>query len=250
MYIDTHCHVISEYFSDIDNVLYLALKNGVSKIIVNGYDKKSNLEVIELVSKYDMVYGAIGFHPDSVDEYDEDFLLKYINHDKIVAVGEIGLDYYYDNSTEVKNKQKDCFKRQLDIALKYNKPVIIHCRDSIGDTYEILKNNRKLKGVLHCYSGSISMAKEFINLGFYLGVGGIITFKNAKNIIEVVNNIDLEHILLETDSPYLTPEPHRGKVNMPSYIHLISSKIALVKGISCEEVASVTTKNAISLFDF
>lgn len=250
MYIDTHCHVTSEYYDNIDSVLDLARSNGVLKVIVNGYNKESNLEVLRLVKKYDMVYGAIGYHPDSYMEYDEEFLLQHVNDEKIVAIGEIGLDYHYDNSDEIKMKQGICFMRQLDIAKRYNKPVIIHCRDSIGDTYNILKEYKGLTGSLHCYSGSVESSVLFTKLGFYLGVGGIITFKNAKNIKEVVSNTDLEYILLETDSPYLTPEPFRGKPNMPSYIPLICDEIASLKGLSNLEVARVTMENANRLFDF
>ena len=250
MFIDTHCHVLSEYYDNIDEVVNQCKKNNVNRIIVNGCDINSNKEVLELVSKYDIIYGAIGFHPTELDDFNDEyfeFLENNISNPKIVAIGEIGLDYYYDNTD--KNKQKEIFKRQLDIANKYNKPIIVHSRNSIQDTYNILKEYN-LFGSIHCFSGSVEMAREFIKIGYKLGIGGIITYKNAKNIREVVKNIDLSHILLETDSPYLTPVPYRGKSNSPEYIPLIANTIADIKNISINDVSEVTTANAEEIFDF
>ena len=248
--IDTHCHIFSEYYDNIPELLKSVKESGVDKIIVNGCDMKSNLEVLELVKKYDMVYGAIGFHPtEEIDNLDEamDFLNQHVNDDKIVAIGEIGLDYHYDDYD--KNFQKELFKRQLDIASTNNKPVIIHTRDAIKDTYDILSMFH-LKGSIHAYSGSLDMAKLFIKLGYYIGIGGVLTFKNAKNIVDVIKNIDLEYILLETDSPYLSPEPFRGKLNSPSNIPIIVNKICEFKEIDFSFVSKVTTDNANRLFDF
>lgn len=248
--IDTHCHIFSEYYDNIPELLKTVKEAGVDKIIVNGCDMKSNLEVLELVKKYDMVYGAIGFHPtEEIDNLDEamDFLNQHVNEDKIVAIGEIGLDYHYDDYD--KNFQKELFKRQLDIASANNKPVIIHTRDAIKDTYDILSMYH-LKGSIHAYSGSLDMAKLFIKLGYYIGIGGVLTFKNAKNIVDVIKNIDLEYILLETDSPYLSPEPFRGKLNSPSNISIIANKICEYKEIDFSFVSKVTTDNANRLFDF
>lgn len=250
MFIDTHCHVLSEYYDNIDEVVNQCKKNNVNRIIVNGCDINSNKEVLELVSKYDIIYGAIGFHPTELDDFNDEyfeFLENNISNPKIVAIGEIGLDYYYDNTD--KNKQKEIFKRQLDIANKYSKPIIVHSRNSIQDTYNILKEYN-LFGSIHCFSGSVEMAREFIKIGYKLGIGGIITYKNAKNIREVVKNIDLSYILLETDSPYLTPSPYRGKNNSPEYIPLIASTIADIKNISINDVSEVTTANAEEIFDF
>lgn len=250
MFIDTHCHVFSEYYDNIDEVVNQCKKNNVNRIIVNGCDINSNKEVLELVSKYDIIYGAIGFHPTELDDFNDEyfeFLENNISNPKIVAIGEIGLDYYYDNTD--KNKQKEIFKRQLDIANKYSKPIIVHSRNSIQDTYNILKEYN-LFGSIHCFSGSVEMAREFIKIGYKLGIGGIITYKNAKNIREVVKNIDLSYILLETDSPYLTPSPYRGKINSPQYIPLIASTIADIKNISINDVSEVTTANAEEIFDF
>lgn len=248
--IDTHCHILSDDYDNIEEEIVKIKNSGVSKIIINGVDMKSNLEVLELTKKYEIVYGAIGFHPtDSYDINDEDinWLDKHINDDKIVALGEIGLDYHYEDTD--KNKQQDVFKKQLEIAKKHDKPIIVHCRDAICDTYNILKEY-DLRGSMHCYSGSLEMAREFIKLGFLIGVGGVITYKNAKNIKEVIKNINLEYILLETDSPYLTPEPYRGKKNSSCYIPLIADVIAEIKNIDRSLVETMTTNNANGLFDF
>lgn len=250
MFIDTHCHIFSEYYDDIDKVISECRDNNIDKIIVNGSNIKSNIEVMELANKYDIVYAAIGFHPTELDNFKEEyfcFLEENINNSKVVAIGEIGLDYHYDNTD--KEKQIMVFRRQLDIANKYNKPIIVHSRDSIQDTYNILKQY-KVKGSIHCFSGSVEMAREFIKLGYKLGIGGIITYKNAKTIKEVVRDIDLSYILLETDSPYLTPSPYRGESNSPKYIPLIAEAIADIKDVSIVDISRVTTANAEAIFDF
>ena len=248
--IDTHCHVTSEDFDNIPELINSIKESGVSKIIVNGTDMKSNLEVLKLVNDYDCVYGAIGFHPTELDEYNLkclDWLVEHINDKKIVAIGEIGLDYHYDTTDKI--KQLDIFKKQLEIAEKYKKPVIIHTRDSLQDTFDILKEYN-LNGSIHCFSGSLEMAREFIKLGYYIGIGGVCTYKNAKNIVNVIENVDLEYILLETDSPYLTPEPKRGQKNDSSNIPIIARKIADIKGVSVTMVEKTTNDNANRLFDF
>ena len=248
--IDTHCHIYKEYYDDIDEVINNISKIGVEKIIVNGCDMKSNLEVLDLINKYDMVYGAIGFHPTELENFSSEslsFLEEHINDDKIVAIGEIGLDYHYEDTD--KEKQIFAFKKQLDLAARFNKPVIIHTRDAIKDTYDLLKMYN-LNGSIHAFSGSFEMAKEFVKIGFYIGIGGVSTYKNAKNIIDVIEDIPIEYILLETDSPYLTPVPHRGKKNTPEYIPLIAEKISDIKNIEYSEVLKVTSDNAKRLFDF
>lgn len=248
MLVDTHCHIFNEYYSDIEDVIKNAKDNGVGFIIVNGVDRKSNEEVLELVKKYDIVYGALGIQPEEVSKASEDdilFIEKHINDEKIIAVGEIGLDYHYDSDKEL---QKEIFKRQLDIANKYNKPVIIHSRDCIQETYDILKEY-KLRGVMHCYSGSVEMARLFNRIGYLIGVGGISTFKNANKIIDVIKAIPLEYIVVETDSPYLSPEPYRGKKNEPKNVSVIYEKISNIKGLSEKEVSDVITSNVFCLFD-
>ena len=250
MYVDTHCHIIKQYYNNIDEVLDNASKAGVEKILICGYDLASNIEVLELAKKYDTVYAAIGFHPTDLDSFDFSFLEEHINDDKVVALGEIGLDYHYDNDVDTKKRQIEVFKKQIELALEHNKPVIIHSRDSIMDTYNVVSSYSNLRGSLHCYSGSLEMAKLFVEKGFLLGVGGVVTFKNAKIVKDVVKNIDLKYLLLETDSPYLAPEPHRGEVNTSAYIPIIAEMVASIKEIDISDVATVTTGNAYRLFDF
>lgn len=246
--VDTHCHIFESYYDNIDEIIQRSIDNGVDMLIVNGCNLESNMEVLNLVKKYDIVYGALGIQPEELDDFNEEslkFIVDHINDDKIVAVGEIGLDFHYDTE---RKKQIELFKKQLSIASEYNKPVIIHSRDCIQETYNILKNYN-LKGILHCYSGSVEMAREFNKIGFLLGIGGICTFKNARRLIDVIENVPLEYIVLETDSPYLTPEPYRGKKNEPSFIPLIAAKIAQIKNIDINIVKDVTTSNVSRLID-
>ena len=248
--VDTHCHIYKEYYDNIPELIDRIKDAGVDKIIVNGCDIKSNMEVLELVKKYDIVYGALGFHPtEEVDNIEDaiNFLKEHVNDKKIVAIGEIGLDYHYEDTD--KEKQFDLFRKQLDIAAQFNKPIIVHTRDAIQDTYDILSMYH-LFGSIHAYSGSIEMAREFIKLGYCIGVGGVSTYKNAKNIVDVIKEIDLAYILLETDSPYLTPEPFRGQSNSPCNIPIIAKKISDIKEVDFAVVTSVTTDNARRLFDF
>ena len=246
--VDTHCHIYESYYDNIDEIIQRSIDNGVDMLIVNGCNLESNMEVLNLVKKYDIVYGALGIQPEELDDFNEEslkFIVDHINDDKIVAVGEIGLDFHYDIDRE---KQIELFKKQLSIASEYNKPVIVHSRDCIQETYNILKNYN-LKGILHCYSGSVEMAREFNKIGFLLGIGGICTFKNARRLIDVIENVPLEYIVLETDSPYLTPEPYRGKKNEPSFIPLIAAKIAQIKNVDINVVKYVTTSNVSRLID-
>lgn len=248
MLIDTHCHIFHEYYDSIDEVIERAYRAGVGMILVNGINQKSNEEVLKLVAKYDIVYGALGIQPEEVQDFNEsslNFIEKHICDEKIIAVGEIGLDYHYECD---KDQQKNIFKRQLEIASKYHKPVIVHSRDCIQETYDILKMYH-VKGIMHCYSGSFEMAKEFCKLGFKLGIGGICTFKNASKIIEVIKEIPIEYIVLETDCPYLTPEPYRGRLNEPANVSVILQKICDIKNLSFEKASFITTQNVCSLFD-
>ena len=248
MLIDTHCHIFTEYFEDIDSVIERCNRHGVGMIIVNGTNRRDNEEVLELVKKYDIVYGALGIQPEEIDDYTEEnlkFIEEHIDDDKILAVGEIGLDYHYECDKEL---QRELFKKQLNIAKKHNKPVIIHSRDCIMETYNILKET-DVKGIMHCYSGSVEMAEKFIDLGFFLGIGGVSTFKNANKIIDVIKNIPLEYIVLETDAPYLSPEPYRGKRNEPCNVTVILKKICEIKGIDYKVASDITTRNVFRLFD-
>lgn len=248
MLVDTHCHIFSEYYEDIDEVVARAKDAGVGMMIVNGIDRKSNEEILELVAKYDIVYGALGIQPEAVETVTEDdfrFIEEHINDDKIVAIGEIGLDYHYDVNKE---KQKEVFKRQLVIAKKYNKPVIVHSRECIQETFDILKASG-VKGIMHCYSGSVEMAREFCKIGFFLGIGGIVTFKNAVRLVDVIKDTPTEYIVLETDSPYLSPEPYRGKRNESKNVEVILQKICEIKKLDYKEACSVTTENVLRMFD-
>ena len=239
--IDTHCHI--DCIDNIDEII-----NSFDGIIItSGYDDKSNLKVIELIDKYDKVYGTLGIHPEETNNhYNMEIVTNNLDNPKIIGIGEIGLDYHYtkDNIDE----QIDLFKRQLDIAQRYNLPVVVHSRDAIEDTYNILKDYN-LKGSIHCFSSSLEMAKKFIRIGYKIGVGGVVTFKNGKKLREVVSGIDIKDILTETDSPYLSPEPNRGKENNPSNVYYVIKEISNIKGISVDEVKLITMMNAEDIFD-
>ena len=238
--IDTHCHL--DCFDNIDEVV----KRMDGIMITSGYNDISNKKVLELVEKYENVYGTLGIHPEEIDEnFDITFIEKNLNNKKIVAIGEIGLDYHYKDDN--KEKQKEVFKLQLDLAQKYHLPIIVHSRDAILDTYNILKEYN-LKGTIHCFSSSEEMAKKFINLGYKIGIGGVVTFKNGKKLKDVVKNIDINNILIETDSPYLAPEPYRGKTNEPKNVFYVLKEVADIKNISYDEVLNITNKAAYDLF--
>ena len=247
MLTDTHCHVLKEYYDDKKRILDNAKEQGVLRIINASYNMASSLEVIKDVKKYDNVYGVVGLHQENcLEEFDYKIFDSLPS--KIVGIGEVGLDYHYGRDN--KELQKDVFIRQIELAIKHNMPIVVHSRDATEDMMNILRRyNGKLRGVMHCYSGSVETALELTKMGFYLGVGGIITFKNAKNIVEVIKKIDLKYILLETDSPYLTPEPHRGSSNEPAYIPLIAGKIAEIKSVSLDDVMIATEGNVKMVFD-
>ncbi len=244
--IDTHCHIFREYYDNIDEVI----NDMDGFMIVAGIDDKTNLEVIELVNNYEKVYGVIGIQPEEINKITMDsynIIEQNITNPKIVGIGEIGLDYYWTDSN--KELQQHVFTRMMELASRYHKPVVIHSREAIKDTYDIICKYPDVKCVLHCYSSSLEMAKELVKMGVKLGVGGVLTFKNAKKLVEVVKEIPLKYLLLETDSPYLTPEPYRGKQNKPENVMLIAQKIAQIKGITIDEVLMATTQNAIEQFD-
>lgn len=248
MYIDTHCHLSLEDYDDIDLVIKENRKNNISKIIISGCTRDTIKESLELIEKYDDIYATIGYHPSEADiTTDEDLSLleKQIQNKKVVGIGEIGLDYHYGSDN--KEKQILLFRKQMEMASKYNLPVVIHSRDATEDTINILKEY-KVIGDIHCFSGSLEVAKIYINIGYKLGIGGVVTFKNS-NLHKVIEVVGLENIILETDAPYLTPEPFRGKKNSSKYIPFIAEKVANILGISKEEVAKTTANNACSLFD-
>ncbi len=246
--VDTHCHM--DLTMDIDSLLIDASQNNVKRLIISGCDKKSIRDGLEIIYRYDEVYMTAGFHPDEVNDLtDKDFedLEKIIiTNKKIIGVGEIGLDYYHDDSN--KELQREWFIKQIELAEKYDLPVVIHSRDSIQEIYDILKEHHT-RGVIHCFSGSLEMAKQFIELGFYLGIGGVITFKNCQ-LKEIFDELDLSHIVLETDSPYLSPEPYRGRENSPKNIKVVAQYLAKLLNIPLSEVTEITTSNAHNIYKF
>lgn len=249
MFIDTHMHIGDDFGVEPDLYVKNASDAQVEVLIASFCEKDDIMLSTKFVEKYKNLYACIGYHPEvsnKIVEKDYETLEEMVkNNPKIVAIGEIGLDYYWNKDN--KDKQREVFCKQLEIAEKLKLPVVIHSRDSINETYEILKKY-KVSGVIHCFSGSLEMAKKFISLGFLLGIGGVVTFKNSK-LFEVIEKLELTNIVLETDSSYLTPEPNRGKTNESSNIFYIAQKIAEIKNISLENVAKITTENAIRTFD-
>ena len=245
--IDTHCHMALT--DDIDGMIMDADKNNVKKFIISGCDAKSIRDGLEIIYRYPSIYMTAGFHPDEADNItdkdinDLEILLK--TNKKIVGIGEIGLDYYHNDMN--KERQREVFIQQLELAIKYDLPVVIHSRESIQEIYDILAQYPKARGVIHCFSGSLEMAKQFINLGFYLGIGGVITFKNSK-LKEVVESLPLDNIVLETDSPYLAPEPYRGHTNYPQNIKIVAQFIRKLKSISIDDVSIATTNNVYKIY--
>lgn len=250
MYFESHAHYDDEAYNEDRDELLLSLKNsGVDYVIQNAASISSSKEGIELAKKYDFIYCTIGVHPHDAEELDEEKFkeLKSLSTEKkVVAIGEIGLDYYYDNSP--RDLQKYWFERQMEWSKEVSLPIVVHSRDASQDTFDLIEKVNPIGGVIHCYSGSVEMAKEYVKKGFYIGVGGTVTFKNAKKLIEVVNEIPLSSILIETDAPYLSPVPLRGKRNDSRNLKYIVEKIAEIKGISPEEVARITMENGKKLF--
>ena len=246
MIIDTHTHLDNEKFKDVDEVIKRANEHNVKKFIIPAADPKDLKKAIKLAEKYNDIYFGVGVHPVDIDKYEDNLLIDYITHPKCVAVGEIGLDYYWVKDIKQRQKQQDFFKRQIEIALKYDKPIIIHVRDATEDTYKIIKKYPEIKGVFHCFNA----ANQLLDFSdrFYYGIGGVITFKNARKLIEIFPKIPKERVVIETDAPYLTPHPFRGKRNEPMYTVYVRDKIAELWGVEAREVEDITTKNAKRLF--
>ena len=252
MIFETHAHYDDEAFeADRESLLSSMPENGIGWIVNAGASLESTAAGVKLAEKYPFIYAAAGVHPNGTAVLNEErfaWLREQCRHEKVIAVGEIGLDYYWDEpSHEI---QKTWFARQLELAREVKKPVIIHSRDAAKDTFDMLTahNASEIGGVIHCFSYSAQMAQEYVKMGFYIGVGGVVTFKNGKKLKEVVEVIPIERILLETDSPYLSPEPNRGRRNSSLNIPYIAQKIAEIKGIAYDEVIAVTEENARRMY--
>ena len=254
MIFESHAHYDdSKFDDDREELLSSMQENGIEKIINIGCSIDSCKSTLELTKQYPFVYGAMGIHPSDIGDLNEDtflWLKEQVKKEKVVAVGEIGLDYYWDKEEEVQKNQRIRFRRQLELAKESNLPVIIHSRDAAADTMEIMKEAhvQGIKGVIHCFSYSKEQAQEYVKMGYYIGVGGVVTFKNSRVLKEVVKVIPLEHIVVETDCPYLAPTPHRGKRNSSAYLPLVIEEIAKLKGITAEEVENATYENAQRLY--
>lgn len=252
MFIDSHAHLDDRRFNgDRELVIEKLKENGLELVINIGADLETSIASVDLAKKYDNIYATVGVHPHSASELNKENLQKIkelSKNNKVVAIGEIGLDFYYDNSP--RDVQRKWFKEQLKLAKELNLPVVIHSRDACQETFDTIKESQDgtLRGVLHCFSGSAEMAQEYVKLGFYISIGGPVTFKNARVVREVAEVVPLDKLLIETDCPYLTPEPFRGKRNEPSYVKYVAQKIAEVRGITVEEVAKATSRNTKELF--
>jgi TatD DNase family protein len=253
MLFDSHAHIDSSKFKDDrEEVINRARANGIDLIMNPGADFESSVNAVKLSEDYDFIYAAVGVHPHEADTMDESMLalLKSMaKKDKVKAIGEIGLDYFYDNSP--RDIQKYWFKRQLEMAKELNMPVIIHDRDANQDVFDLLREVDSFKSgvLLHCYSGSAELALQYVKLGAYISIAGPVTYKNARKTVETVEVVPLERLLIETDSPYLTPVPHRGKKNEPMHVKHVCEKIAEIKGLTFEEVAIATKENAKRYFN-
>ncbi len=247
--IDTHSHI--DMLQNPEAEIEEALNNGVKKIIIPGVEPDTFDTITEYIDKYDCIYGTIGVHPSEAQKFNDEAAKKMTllaQHPKMVGIGEIGLDYYWDKTFV--DVQKRVFKTQLEIAKSLNLPVVIHDREAHLDTFEILKDYDMKNVILHCFSGSVEFAKQCVNSGWLLGIGGVVTFKNARKMKDVVKEIPIENIVLETDAPYLTPHPFRGEENAPKYLNLIVKEIANLKDLTPEFVINQTTKNAENIFNF
>lgn len=250
---DSHAHIDdSDFDSDREELLKVLPDFGIARLVNIGSDVESSLKSIELSAKYDYIYAAVGIHPQNAINFkneDIDLLSKLIkNNKKVVAIGEIGLDYHYEDTS--KEIQKQCFNAQMQLAKDLNVPVVLHIRDAYEDALDIMKYFGKLRnnGVVHCFSGSVEFAREVLKLGYYIGIGGVLTFKNAKKLINVANEVDIDHIVLETDCPYMAPTPFRGQRNDPSKVFYVAEKLAQIKNTATDIIIDKTYHNANLLY--
>lgn len=254
MIFESHAHYDDQQFDqDREELLSSMEEHGIGTIINVGSDLKGVKGTLGLAQEYDFIYGAVGIHPSDISDLNEEvyeWLREKSRDSKVAAIGEIGLDYYWDKEEEVRRNQRYWFCRQMELAREEGLPVIIHSRDAAEDTLKILReiHGEQISGVIHCFSYSLEMAEEYIKMGYYIGIGGVVTFKNSKKLKEVASSIPLERILLETDSPYLSPEPERGKRNTSRNLPYVAQEIAQLRGISQEEVIEKTRENAGNLF--
>jgi len=249
MLTDTHAHVLSNAYDDVDSILKKLKTNNIKRIIINGYNHETNQEIVKLVKKYDYVYGALGIHPTEENhdlKQSIDYIRDNLRNPKIIAIGEIGLDFYWDKTK--KSEQIEIFTEMLNLAKEFHKPVIIHSRDATKEMLEILKNYQ-LKGIMHCFTETYEIAQEYIEMGYKLGINGIITFKNSKLPLTLAK-IPPSNILLETDCPYITPEPYRKNKNEPKYLNDIAKKVAEIYNLDRPELAEILEKNLADIFDF
>lgn len=247
--IDTHIHLnFDNYIDDLDMCIINAEDHGISKMIVIGIDAVSSDQAVILSEQFPSLYASVGMHPSYLSD-DLSYISQLVQHPKVVAIGECGLDLFH---TELNlEEQKIMFKKQIELAIQYNKPIIIHSREAVRACIDMVKPYKgTLRGVFHCFAGTVEEAHEIVSLGFYIGVNGPITFKNAFDAKAIVKALDLKHILTETDGPYLAPEPYRGRRNVPENIKYIVKGIAQIKGMSVQEVDKITTQNAYDLFQF
>lgn len=248
MLIDTHCHLNDEAFKDnLKEVVARANSKGITKMIVIGYNKKSSFDAVRIANMFDGVYAAIGVHPSDVLKEDDnlDWIYELAKDKKVIAIGEIGLDYYWDKSYN--DLQIEWFIKQIKIAKELDLPICVHSRDASQDCFDVIKKYGNSKGVIHCYSGSLEMAKEYVKLGYYLGIGGVVTFKNS-HLGETIKNIGIDHLVSETDAPYLAPVPYRGKTNEPAYIYEIVQKISEELNLDIDKVEKKIEENTYKLF--
>lgn len=252
MLFDSHAHLNDpKLFNNVEDILRRAKENKVNKIACIGYDYESSMLAIQLANQYDEIYAGIGVHPSEAKKYDIDiaWIEEHLDNPKVVAIGEIGLDYYWDKN--YKEEQKQLFINQIKLANKHKKPILIHMRDATKDTYDILKEykNKETTGVMHCYSASKETMQQFIDLNMYISLAGPVTFKNAVTPKEVAKEISLDRLLVETDSPYLSPTPYRGKTNEPKNVLYVVEEIAKIKGVSLEEIMDITYKNTCKMYN-
>jgi len=241
--IDSHCHLDNERFNDDRDEVLARIEEKLEFAVNIGYDLESSKRSVELAEKYDFIYAVAGVHPTDIGGYTDEVEAELENlakHPKVLAVGEIGLDYHW--MTDPKEKQQEIFRRQMEMARRVGKPVVIHTREATRDTLDILKEYPDVRGIVHCYPGSYESAAEIMD-NYYFGVGGVLTFKNSKKLKETVEKLPMDRIVIETDCPYLTPEPYRGKRNEPVYVEHIAQRIAEIKGISYEEVVRISNEN-------